>query len=368
MRTKISFVLQEALGWKTFRGQLSAVLETRDDIEPQFISPSPLGWRRAFLKRAYMRPHEKIYRQIDPIVALQGGLGAKIRAELDAFGPSAAYFGGHWLAGAINQGPQKIPFAVATDHTRASMRVSLSTTGWSDADLAREARLFRDASHVFPMSDWTAASLRKDCGVDSANITVMYPSIDISRFVRPAYQDEGKLRLVFIGNNFLRKGGDKLCQWVGGPLAGKAELHVISGDPDARGDLPGVIFHGRVPNDKLVKDVLPSMDALCLPTKSDMSPLAIIEAAAAGLPVVASRIGAIPELVLEGETGFVVNAEDEAGFIAALENLAVEPELRRSMGLRAWDHARSRFDASVNFNALIDQLIALGQGRPHGKT
>lgn len=361
-RARLTFVLQDALGWKTYRHQLSAVLEARDDIHFQFIAPVPLPrWRRALIKHPYMRPSESVYRKIDPIKALQGLLGEKIRAEIAEFKPSALYFGGHWLAATVSERKLTIPYTVATDHTRASMERSLTAGIWTPADLEREVRLFQGAAHVFPMSEWTARSVRDDCRVEPGRITVMPPSINLARFVRPSYLDQGPLRLIFIGNDFLRKGGDKLCRWVAGPLAGRAELHVVSGDRDAQGERPGVIFHGRVPNDRLVGELLPSMDALCHPTKSDMSPLVVIEAAAAGLPAVASRIGAISEIIREGETGFLVDPEDEAGFIAALGRLAEEPGLRRAMGERAWEYARQKFDASANYNALIDYLIALGR-------
>lgn len=360
-QTRLTFVLQEALGWKVYRTRIAAVAERREDILCQFISVPAEGWQKSFLKRNNMRPVEKLFRWFDPIIGYRGVLGADIRAQIRGFGPSALYLGGHWLSAAIEEMEPKIPFTVATDHTRAAMERDLSRGAWSREDMEREARLFRSAAHVFPMSDWTARSIVEDCGVDPARITVMPPSLDLGRFVQPTYEDHALLRLIFIGNDFQRKGGNRLCEWMAGPLLGKAELHIVSGDPDAAKKGPGVVFHGRVPNDKLVGELLPGMDALCLPTASDMSPLVIIEAAAAGLPVVASRIGAIPELVLEGETGFLLAPDDEVGFIATLERLAADSGLRRRLGTRAWEHAHRNHDANINYNMLIDQLIELGQ-------
>jgi glycosyltransferase involved in cell wall biosynthesis len=363
MPTRLLFVLQETLGWKVYRTRIHAVIEQRQDIETRIITAPPEGWRKPFLKRNNMNWRDRALRHYDPITAFGQSMGEPIRAEIHRFRPDAIYFGGHWLAAAMKGLDPAVPFTMATDHTRAGMERSLSRGVWSAADMAREAALFRSAAHVFPMSDWTAHSLREDCGVDPQRITVMPPSIEVSRFVRPFHEGRSRLRILFIGNDFLRKGGDRLCRWVAGPLSGKAELHVVSGDPDAQADRPGVVVHGRVPNDRLVGELLPAMDALCLPTRSDMSPLVVIEAAAAGLPVVASRVGAIPELVRDGETGSLVDADDDAGFIAALGRLADDPALRRAMGTRAWDFAREKFDAQINYNTLVDSMIDLGRSK-----
>ena len=78
---------------------------------------------------------------------------------------------------------------------------------------------------------------------------------------------------------------------------------------------------------------------LVQPSRADNLPLAILEAMAAGLPVVGARVGGIPELVADGETGFVVDAESPPALAEALERWPANPELRRELGRRgrsAW--------------------------------
>ena len=231
--------------------------------------------------------------------------------------------------------------------------------------MAREAALLRAAAHVFPMSRWAAGSVIADCGVAPEVVTVMPPSIEVARF-SPAQltRRAGPLRVIFIGNDIARKGGVDLANWIDGPLAGLAELHVVSGDPAAQALSDRATVHGRVPNARLVSELLPSMDVLCLPTRSDMSPQVLAEAAAAGLPTVASRIGGIPDMILEGETGLTVPAGDGAGFVAALTRLAKDRALTARIGTTARAHALEAFDATRNFNQLIDRLVALA--RPEG--
>jgi glycosyltransferase involved in cell wall biosynthesis len=354
-RFKLTLVLQEALGWKTYGAQLCSVLETRDDIHAQIIPINHSRRQLLFVKRDNLRHPNRLLSWRDPINALNGTLGAPIREAIKRFDPSAIHFAGHRLAGAVeNTG---MPFTVTTDSTRACLERDLPHDIWTQTDAAREAQLLRAAAQLFPMSSWTASSLREDYGVDSARISLILPSITLrDRAPRPDL--DGRLpRIIFIGNDFVRKGGDRLCNWMKGPLAGKAELHVVSGDPRATGDIPGVVFHGRVANDRLMTELLPRMNLLCHPTLSDMSPLVVAEAAAAGIPAVASLIAGIPDLIIDGQTGFLRDPNDAGGFVSALEHLLSCPELRRDMGDRAYRFARENFDARRNFNAMFDRII-----------
>jgi len=79
-------------------------------------------------------------------------------------------------------------------------------------------------------------------------------------------------------------------------------------------------------------------------------PVALIEAAAAGVPAVATPVGGVPELVVDGETGRL--AESAEGLGQALCELAVEGKLRQRMGVAARARVRGRHSAS----ALADRL------------
>ena len=71
--------------------------------------------------------------------------------------------------------------------------------------------------------------------------------------------------------------------------------------------------------------------------------MAIIEAMAAGKPIVATRVGGIPDLVDEGENGFLVEAGDALDMARSLNRLLADAELRLLMGARARQHASARF-------------------------
>lgn len=358
-RPRLAFVLETALGWKTYAAQLETVISQRDDIETLIVPVGTTRFEALFWRRNNMGALDRLFRHRDPIDAYAGGSGKSVLRALRAFIPDAVHFAAHWPSAAMTGPLADVPFSVTLDHTREGIERDLPRGAWSRAHMAREAELLRRASHVYPMSHWTARSLEEDCGIDRSRITVMPPSIDLGRFKAHQGSREAVLNIVFIGNDFRRKGGDRLVSWITGPLAGKAHLHIVSTDPDARVDAVGVTCHGRVPNDTLVSELLPAMDVLCLPTLSDMSPQVLVEAAAAGLPSVASDIAGIPDIVLDGQTGFLVPAGDDDAFVAALDKLRSDPDLRSAMSAASVEHAADCFDAGNNFNSLINTLAKL---------
>jgi glycosyltransferase involved in cell wall biosynthesis len=91
------------------------------------------------------------------------------------------------------------------------------------------------------------------------------------------------------------------------------------------------------------------------PSRHEMQPLAILEAMAAGLPVVASRAGGIPDLVRDGETGVLVPPGDAVALADALERLLGDDELTARLGVAGHERVRADFAPSTT----IDRLEAL---------
>jgi glycosyltransferase involved in cell wall biosynthesis len=86
-------------------------------------------------------------------------------------------------------------------------------------------------------------------------------------------------------------------------------------------------------------------DAALLTSDNEGTPVSLIEAAAAGRPAVATKVGGVPDIVIEG-SGLLAAAGDERAVAAAMVRLAEDPGLRRRMGSRARDHVHDRFAAS----------------------
>ncbi len=103
-----------------------------------------------------------------------------------------------------------------------------------------------------------------------------------------------------------------------------------------------------------VPELLAVSDAFVLSTTSEGLPLAVLEAMAAGLPVVASAVGGVPELVADGETGFLVPSRDEEALGEALGKLIADPDLRRRMGSAGRARAEAEFDLPAFQQAHLD--------------
>ena len=93
-----------------------------------------------------------------------------------------------------------------------------------------------------------------------------------------------------------------------------------------------------------VPALLASGDVFVLSSRSEGAPISILEAMAAGLPVVASDVGGVGELVVDGETGLLVPPADPARLADALERLLGDSALRRRLGAAGRTRAFERFD------------------------
>ncbi len=112
-------------------------------------------------------------------------------------------------------------------------------------------------------------------------------------------------------------------------------------------------------------DLYGSLDCLVLSSLSEGSPVAVIEALAAGVPAAATAVGGAPELVREGETGFLAPPRDPAGLAAAMRRLLTDPPLARRLGAAGQKlvFARHHWTAVTARMAEIYRAVAAG-GRP----
>lgn len=90
-------------------------------------------------------------------------------------------------------------------------------------------------------------------------------------------------------------------------------------------------------------ELLRSADIFVLATRSESMPMSVLEAMAAGLPVVASEVGGLPEVVADEQTGLLVPPGDPAALASAIARLLEDPELRSALGARGLERARTTF-------------------------
>ncbi len=106
--------------------------------------------------------------------------------------------------------------------------------------------------------------------------------------------------------------------------------------------------------------LIPAFDVITVPSHIEPLGNATLEAMAAGRPVVGSRVGGIPEMVVEGETGVLVPPQDPDALAAALEPLIASPEQRQRLGRAARERAERAFSLGVHaarLQAVYDSLL-----------
>jgi glycosyltransferase involved in cell wall biosynthesis len=103
-------------------------------------------------------------------------------------------------------------------------------------------------------------------------------------------------------------------------------------------------WKGWVGTPEGLRDFYHSVDMFVMPSRRESFGVSAVEASATGLPVISSRFGGIPEIVVHGETGLLVDPDDIHGFGEAIVTLGENGDLRRKMGAKARARAEERFD------------------------
>ncbi|MGB0716146.1 MAG: glycosyltransferase family 4 protein, partial [Phycisphaerae bacterium] len=151
------------------------------------------------------------------------------------------------------------------------------------------------------------------------------------------------------------------------------DFHVtLAGPPGTAGDnttLPkkidsmGLTNHVRYVGSVHGEDkaaLLLNSDVYLQPSHHEGMPMAILEAMAHGLPVLATRVGAVPEVVMEGTTGWLVPAHHPAALADAMKRATELPTLCRAMGTSAYKLARTRFGIDRFYDDLRKLYRSLG--------
>lgn len=182
------------------------------------------------------------------------------------------------------------------------------------------------------VSKYTAKIAKKDLKL-TKDIKVIYNGID-SNFFYPdsSYKTKKKVRVFFSGNLSKRKGAHWLPA-IAKKLNKNITIHYTSGLQD-KGIIkpqPNMIPTGNIAYTDM-PEYYRQMDILIMPTVREGFGLAIAEAMACGLPIVASNCSAIPELVDDYKGGFLCPVGDVNAFAEKINILADSPKKRKEMG------------------------------------
>ena len=228
----------------------------------------------------------------------------------------------------------------------------------------RQRLLWRSVTLFTPWSNWAADALRRE-GIPDARIRVLPPGVDLAQWQprpEPRRSTSDRLRLLFVGGNFVRKGGDLLIELVRTRYADRCELDIVT--RDAVSSAANIRIHRAEPNSPLLQDLYARADLFVMPTRAECFGIATIEAMASGLAVIAGDVGGARDIVDEGETGWLIPPTAPA-LAQALDQAVARAGALPAMGLRARRVAEQRFDARRNDARIADLLVAFS---PRGFT
>jgi glycosyltransferase involved in cell wall biosynthesis len=263
------------------------------------------------------------------------------------------------------------PHFIYTDHTHltnlqysSTRRDRLLPEEW--IELERET--YAHATTIFTMGSQVARSLIRDygCPTDKVLVVGCGPNVDtppISQLSAARYRDK---RILFVGKEWHRKGGEALARAFSRVLEShpSAELVIVGCTP--RLELPNCRVMGRVSLEEVGRQ-MSLATVFCMPSEREPFGLVFIEAMGYQLPIVATSVGAIPDLVLPGENGFLVGPGDVAALAQRLSQLIGDADMCERFGRNGRAIADSGYTwdrtASLICERIIDQVPML-RGEP----
>ena len=263
-----------------------------------------------------------------------------------------------------------VPYALMSD-SNIRLAVEGAATGYTQAvaltqrelrDVERrEAAVYRGAAAIFTLSERTRRSFIEGFGLDATRIHTVHagPNFDRSRLAALGRTENHPPTVLFVGKQFHRKGGDVL-------LAAFREVkrHVPSavltvvGPDRLDATEPGVVSLGFLSKDRpeewaTLVDAYRSADVFCLPTRFEPLGVAFLEAMHFALPCVGTDVSAVREMVVDGETGFIVPADDVTVLADRLLRLLRDKELACKMG----EAGRLRAQRCFTWEAVVDRML-----------
>lgn len=373
---RVLFISSVILGFRRYAEQIEQWTESRDDIDAVHVRiempfavraasatwPLPGGWDL----------HSYRYLLLSDLVIRRWFRHAIDCERFDVI---------HWMT----QGSARSMLRLGA-HKR--LRHAVNIDGTTDLDwkefgyhrLARrpfrriEQRIFDRCSLIACRNAWSARSVHEDFGIPEDRVMVARSGMPLttpSKWDSPhgAVSVDGAPalpKIVFIGNTWTRKGGDRILKVHQQRFADRAELHFLGKGHEADHGARNVVWHGEVPHEEVVR-LLPTMDLAVFPTNEDQLPRAAIECAAVGLPLIATRMAAIPEICVDGVTGTLIPPGDDSALARAIDSLLDDPGRREQFGRAARTLVEREFDASKTFSSLIDRLVRLADEPPASK-
>jgi alpha-maltose-1-phosphate synthase len=336
-------------------------LRERDDVDPVFVQLGPMGPMARLASRGV-----PVLGALDADLQRSRWHAAQsvrarrsVRAALARRPADALHVNSHTVGLALGGIMARVPTFLSVDATvRAWEHLGLwrENRAWTDLLLGpsyrAERRAFRQAAGVVAWTAWAAERVREEC--PEARVHTVHPGVDVRQFSPAPARHRDRHRLLFVGGRFEEKGGSMLLDVLAPRLGIDIDLDVVTNDPVP--SRTGVTVHRLEAGAPALVDLFQQAELLCLPTRADAVPFVIVEAMACGVPVVATGVGAIAELLGEGEAGVLVPVDDGRALAAVIDSLLSDPARRAQMAVNGRARCEREYDSRRQTDRLIDLM------------
>lgn len=246
-----------------------------------------------------------------------------------------------------------------------------------------EKRLMKRADALIAVSQYTKKELTEFYNISEEKIHVIYNGVDVEKF-KPPSRSKADLRrelglvpdrrmILFVGRLYSRKGLPTLLQTAREVVKDFTDAQfVISGGGFKQNEEKlrklarqqriedNVSFVGYFPDEKL-PDLYAAADVFVLPALYENFPFAILEAMSTGLPVVSTRVGGIPELVIDKQSGLLTEPGDYEQLADVITRLLQDSSFAEELGRKARQLVEEKFAWPLVTRHLVDLYQTIAQ-------
>jgi glycosyltransferase involved in cell wall biosynthesis len=202
----------------------------------------------------------------------------------------------------------------------------------------------------FPEKSKTEAEVKKTLGIAQTKIVIGFVG-------RLGVEWKNEPLVYNLAGQLGKQIKDLVLLVVGGPFDGEEDTFNKSKELAKKlGGDTEVIFMGERRD---IPQILPAMDVYLVPSREEPFGRVVIEGMAAGLPVVGSNNGGIPEMITDGHDGFLCAPDDLPGWIAIVKTLIEDRELRKRIGIEAMKTVEKRFRLEDMINKIVKEYCKL---------